>query len=157
MEVPKAPDLSSAQASVSAAGKHAGDYLSSWARWAGEKRKVGWGKSPSTQNVPTTSSSRQPEKPTHKADVSTSTIELELGKKSFEEEIFQAEQFRDSPDLQNLRPKKATVDVEGVSGSDSAEIASSMSKNPQTLDPKQPSGESSSMASSATEPTRANR
>lgn len=39
---PKAPDLSQAQASVSAAGKSAGAYLSSWGAWAAEKRKVGW-------------------------------------------------------------------------------------------------------------------
>ena len=39
----KAPDFSYAQASVQAAGKSAGAYLSSWGAWAAEKRKTGWG------------------------------------------------------------------------------------------------------------------
>src|SRR6266576_7283953 len=43
--VPKASDLSHAQASVQAASSRAGAYLSSWGTWASEKRKVGWGRS----------------------------------------------------------------------------------------------------------------
>ena len=38
----RAPDLSHAHASVSAAGQKAGAYISSWGTWASEKRK-GWG------------------------------------------------------------------------------------------------------------------
>ena len=38
----RAPDLSHAQASVSAAGQKAGAYISSWGTWASERRK-GWG------------------------------------------------------------------------------------------------------------------
>lgn len=38
------PDLSVAQASVTAAGQKAGAYISSWGVWASERRK-GWGKS----------------------------------------------------------------------------------------------------------------
>lgn len=45
--VPRAPDLSSAQASVAAAGHRAGAYISSWGTWASERRK-GWGKTPSS-------------------------------------------------------------------------------------------------------------
>ena len=37
----RAPDLSSAQASVSAASQRAGAYISSWGTWASERRK-GW-------------------------------------------------------------------------------------------------------------------
>jgi hypothetical protein len=37
-----APDLSHAQANLSAASKSAGAYFSSWGSWASEKRK-GWG------------------------------------------------------------------------------------------------------------------
>lgn len=37
----RAPDLSRAQASVSAAGQRAGAYISSWGAWASERRK-GW-------------------------------------------------------------------------------------------------------------------
>ena len=44
---PKAPDLTQAQAAVSAAGQRAGAYLSSWGAWASEKRKTGWGRTPS--------------------------------------------------------------------------------------------------------------
>lgn len=36
------PDLTKAQASVSAASQRAGAYLSSWGSWAAEKRKTGW-------------------------------------------------------------------------------------------------------------------
>jgi len=36
------PDLSNAQANLSAASKSAGAYFSSWGTWASEKRK-GWG------------------------------------------------------------------------------------------------------------------
>lgn len=43
--VPRTPDLSQAQASVQAASKSAGAYLSSWGAWAAEKRKTGWGRS----------------------------------------------------------------------------------------------------------------
>jgi hypothetical protein len=43
----KAPDLTQAQAAVSAAGQRAGAYLSSWGSWASEKRKTGWGRTPS--------------------------------------------------------------------------------------------------------------
>jgi hypothetical protein len=39
---PPAPDLSHAQANLSAASKSAGAYFSSWGTWASEKRK-GWG------------------------------------------------------------------------------------------------------------------
>lgn len=42
--VPRAPDLSTAQASVTAASHRAGAYISSWGAWASERRK-GWGKS----------------------------------------------------------------------------------------------------------------
>lgn len=38
----RAPDLTTAQASVAAAGQRAGAYMSSWGTWAAEKRK-GWG------------------------------------------------------------------------------------------------------------------
>lgn len=44
---PKAPDLTQAQAAVSAAGQRAGAYISSWGSWASEKRKTGWGRTPS--------------------------------------------------------------------------------------------------------------
>lgn len=37
------PDLSAAQASVTAAGHKAGAYISSWGVWASERRR-GWGK-----------------------------------------------------------------------------------------------------------------
>jgi len=45
LRLPKAPDLSQAQATVQAAGIKAGAYLSSWGAWATEKRKTGWGRS----------------------------------------------------------------------------------------------------------------
>ena len=38
----RTPDLSHAQASVSAAGQKAGAYLSSWGAWASERSKKGW-------------------------------------------------------------------------------------------------------------------
>ncbi|KAH8723683.1 hypothetical protein GQ44DRAFT_709917, partial [Phaeosphaeriaceae sp. PMI808] len=38
----QAPDLTNAQANISAASKSAGAYFSSWGTWASEKRK-GWG------------------------------------------------------------------------------------------------------------------
>jgi hypothetical protein len=45
--VPKAPDLTQAQATVQAASQKAGAYLSSWGAWASEKRRSGWGRSAS--------------------------------------------------------------------------------------------------------------
>lgn len=48
----QAPDLSHAQANLSAASKSAGAYFSSWGTWASEKRK-GWGnKTPSSTPPP---------------------------------------------------------------------------------------------------------
>ena len=44
LRLPKAPDLSQAQATVQAAGIKAGAYLSSWGAWAAEKRKTSWGR-----------------------------------------------------------------------------------------------------------------
>jgi hypothetical protein len=44
-------DLSKAQASMQSVSSKAGAYMSSWASWAGEKRKVGWGRSKSTLNA----------------------------------------------------------------------------------------------------------
>lgn len=46
-----APDLSKAQATVQSVGSKAGAYIGSWASWAGEKRKVGWGRSSSSTNT----------------------------------------------------------------------------------------------------------
>jgi len=40
-----ASDLAKAQQTVQSVGSKAGAYMSSWATWAGEKRKVGWGRS----------------------------------------------------------------------------------------------------------------
>ncbi|CAI4210741.1 unnamed protein product [Parascedosporium putredinis] len=37
-------DLTKAQATMQSVGSKAGAYVSSWATWAGEKRKTGWGK-----------------------------------------------------------------------------------------------------------------
>lgn len=48
--VPRAPDLSGAQASVAAAGNRAGAYISSWGAWASERRK-GWGRTSSSSGV----------------------------------------------------------------------------------------------------------
>jgi hypothetical protein len=42
---PRSPHLAEAQAHVAAASSRAGAYLSSWAVWAGEKRKTGWSRS----------------------------------------------------------------------------------------------------------------
>lgn len=44
LRLPKAPDLSQAQATVQAASMKAGAYLSSWGAWAAEKSKTGWGR-----------------------------------------------------------------------------------------------------------------
>jgi len=41
----RGPHLVEAQAHVAAASSRAGAYLSSWAVWAGEKRKTGWSRS----------------------------------------------------------------------------------------------------------------
>lgn len=46
--MPRAPDLSGAQASVAAAGHRAGAYISSWGAWASERRK-GWGRTSNGQ------------------------------------------------------------------------------------------------------------
>jgi hypothetical protein len=46
-----APDLAKAHATVQSVGSKAGAYMSSWASWAGEKRKVAWGRSSSSSNT----------------------------------------------------------------------------------------------------------
>lgn len=46
-------DLTKAQATVQSVGSKAGAYMSSWATWAGEKRKVGWGRSSSASQTAT--------------------------------------------------------------------------------------------------------
>ncbi|KAI9736110.1 MAG: late secretory pathway protein avl9 [Claussenomyces sp. TS43310] len=51
-----APDLTRAQTTVQSVGSKAGAYMSSWASWAGEKRKVGWGRSSSSATSPTSKS-----------------------------------------------------------------------------------------------------
>ena len=61
--LPKAPDLAEARKQVEAASQKAGVYLSSWATWAGEKRKSGWtGSGPGT-NAPAVAPPPKPEKP----------------------------------------------------------------------------------------------
>jgi hypothetical protein len=65
--VPKAPDLSQAQATVQAAGQRAGAYFSSWGSWAAEKRKTGWrntGTPSTTSSGPTSSGPTSPIWPT---------------------------------------------------------------------------------------------
>lgn len=52
--VPKAPDLSQAQANLHAASTRATAYLSSWGAWASEKKK-GWAASKSTTTTPVSS------------------------------------------------------------------------------------------------------
>lgn len=44
-----APDLSKAQASLQSVGAKAGNYVSGWGSWIGEKRKSGWGRAASQQ------------------------------------------------------------------------------------------------------------
>ena len=54
----RAPDLTAAQASLSAAGQKAGAYMSSWGTWASDRRKE-WAKpsaNPSSENVNATNS-----------------------------------------------------------------------------------------------------
>lgn len=46
-----APDLAKAHATVQSVGSKAGAYMSSWASWAGEKRRVAWGRSSSNSNT----------------------------------------------------------------------------------------------------------
>ncbi|KAI9865856.1 MAG: late secretory pathway protein avl9 [Vezdaea acicularis] len=89
-----ASDLSTAQASVAAASNRAGAYLSSWASWAGEKR---WGRSTSSStssSSPAVVIAPLPPRRTGTADRESTgsmrSIELELARKSFEEEIFEA-------------------------------------------------------------------
>ncbi|KAK0129131.1 late secretory pathway protein avl9 [Cadophora gregata] len=43
-----APDLNGAKQTVQSVGSKAGAYIGSWGTWMGEKRKTGWGRSPST-------------------------------------------------------------------------------------------------------------
>ena len=88
------PDLAAAQATVSAASNRAGAYISSWASWAGEKRKTGWGRSASAANVVPTSKAPNPSRPHTKrrsraSHTSNSGSELSLGKSSYEEEMFE--------------------------------------------------------------------
>jgi len=48
-----APDLTKSQTTAQSVGSKAGAYMSSWASWAGEKRRSGWGKAVSTTPSPT--------------------------------------------------------------------------------------------------------
>ncbi|KAH9826079.1 Transport protein Avl9 [Teratosphaeria destructans] len=52
-------DLQQAQATVAAAGRSAGAYLSSWGSWAAEKSKSGWGRQASSTNVDTIGNSQK--------------------------------------------------------------------------------------------------
>jgi hypothetical protein len=49
------PDLTKAHATVQSVGSKAGAYIGSWASWAGEKRKGGWGRSNSSRDTNTVS------------------------------------------------------------------------------------------------------
>lgn len=51
-----APDMIKAQATVQSVGSKAGAYVSSWATWAGEKRRSGWGRAASTTPSPPSTS-----------------------------------------------------------------------------------------------------
>lgn len=54
---PQAPDMATAQASLSAAGQKAGAYMSSWGSWASEKRKD-WAKPAQNTNAETAGMSK---------------------------------------------------------------------------------------------------
>ncbi|KAI9825051.1 MAG: late secretory pathway protein avl9 [Thelocarpon impressellum] len=95
------PDLTTAQASVTAASKSAGAYLSSWANWAGEKRRGGWARSPATSPTPTPAPTPVPSEKKSKlkrrsgqfsaGEGEGGLMPLRMGKRSFEEEVFSLE------------------------------------------------------------------
>jgi hypothetical protein len=102
-----APELAKAHATVQSVGSKAGAYMSSWASWAGERRKVAWGRSSSTTNAAKDNTKAQPSAQTHKVvseKVSRPVPEAPVSQEdnrpptqeSYQESIFDASRTNDS-------------------------------------------------------------
>ncbi|KAI9684363.1 MAG: late secretory pathway protein avl9 [Trizodia sp. TS-e1964] len=89
-------DLVTAQATVAAAGTRASAYLSSWASWAGEKRKSGWSRSSSasSEHAP----SQRAILGSEQLDEGSESTAVLSGprNRSFEEPIFEAEDHKET-------------------------------------------------------------
>lgn len=90
-----APDLTKAQQTVQTVGNKAGAYMSSWATWAGEKRRSGWGRSASAtapaKNKPTPALPPQTEKALPVTPTRSLEAERPKTQESYQESLFDAE------------------------------------------------------------------
>lgn len=97
-----APDLNGAKHTVQSVGSKAGAYIGSWGIWMGEKRKVGWGRSPVThaltpkkENATLVMRQGRNEKVTAANGMTPTTKISESGRpkshESYEESLFDAE------------------------------------------------------------------
>ena len=101
-----APDLTKAHATVQSVGSKAGAYMSSWASWAGERRKVAFGRSSTTNASKDSSKTRAnvPVRPVVNEKISRPIHEpsksQEEGRpstqESYQESIFDASRTNDS-------------------------------------------------------------
>ncbi|KAL9125994.1 MAG: hypothetical protein Q9217_004875, partial [Psora testacea] len=80
----RAPDFSSAQASVQAAGQKAGAYLSSWGLWASERRK-GWTSQGSEESNESASAEGRPSKSPSRSKLQRWNSVASLGKTAKEQ------------------------------------------------------------------------
>ncbi|RDW92010.1 hypothetical protein BP5796_01404 [Coleophoma crateriformis] len=90
-----APDLAKAQQTVQTVGSKAGAYMSSWATWAGEKRKSGWGRSVSAtvpaKNKPMPALPVQKEKVLPVTPTRSLESERPRTQESYQESLFDAD------------------------------------------------------------------
>jgi len=106
-----ASDLNGARQTVQSVGSKAGAYLGSWGTWMGEKRKTGWGRSPSGSGA---NSRREKENiqlpvPNLRTEKSPEPVPEPVRPKtqeSYEENLFDAEAGagRSSPRLKKTEP-----------------------------------------------------
>lgn len=88
----KPQDFRGAQATVASVGSKAGAYLGSWASWAGEKRKSGWGRgskekeSLQAKNLDTEKPTTDHERPTTQESFEESIFDADLGNHEDDEE-----------------------------------------------------------------------
>jgi hypothetical protein len=131
------PDIAKAQATVQSVGSKAGAYMSSWASWAGEKRKTGWGK-PAPAKPKVEEEIDFPIRDITPVEIPARFSSPEVRKEkrpeirqSYSESIFDAAEESEAKDLSDA--KKQSFDDSDKSQRSSAQTATTLATSTATL------------------------
>lgn len=96
----QAPDLNGAKHGLQSVGSKAGAYIGSWGTWMGEKRKTGWGRSPSGNQTATVKKEKEVVRDEMPAPVDVSppvTGDAKPRPQSYNENLFDADSKAEPP------------------------------------------------------------